>query len=189
MGRSWKAAATAVCALVALGATGTAAQAGGGDGSFSTTTVTAATRSTLSVTLDADPAGRPRTLSQGAAKAPAVLRCDRNPSWSDARGTLHARFNCHHSTINWGYQISPKVRAVITGKVHETGVSWWRNGTRHPKNAGHVVGAGYLFHGTLKPVTHGDHVQFQDHMTFRVNIGGRTGTGSLTWAADVKAKK
>ncbi|MFD7918945.1 hypothetical protein ACFV3R_06965 [Streptomyces sp. NPDC059740] len=124
-----------------------------------------------------------------AAKAPATLRCDRNPSWSDANGTLAARFNCHYSTINWGYRISARVRSVITSSVHESGVSWWRNGHRQPKNAGHVVGASYHFHGTLKPVRHGNHVQFQDYMTFRVRIGGRPGTGSLVWTADVRAKK
>ncbi|MFD7899973.1 hypothetical protein [Streptomyces sp. NPDC059743] len=122
-------------------------------------------------------------------RAPATLRCDKNPSWSDANGTLHARFNCKYSTINWGYKISARVKSFITSKVNERGVSWWNNGKRKPKNAGHVVGKSYHFHGTLKPVRHGDHVQFQDYMTFRVNIGGRTGTGSITWASDVKAKK
>ncbi len=122
-------------------------------------------------------------------KAPATLRCDKNPSWSDAKGTLSARFNCRHSTINWGYKISSGVKAIIIGKVTEQGVSWWNNGKRKPKNAGHVVGKDYHFHGTLKPVKHNDHVQFQDHMTFRVNVGGRPGTGSLAWASDVRAKK
>ncbi|MFZ4238144.1 hypothetical protein ACOZGD_23535 [Streptomyces murinus] len=131
-----------------------------------------------------------RTVRTGAAERPsATLRCDKNPSWSNANGTLAARFNCHHSTINWGFKISARVQSVITGNVHESGVSWWRNGRRMPKNAGHVVGGNYHFHGTLKPVRHADHVQFQDYMTFRVSIGGRPGTGSLTWAADVTAKK
>nr|WSZ99049.1 hypothetical protein OH820_28310 [Streptomyces sp. NBC_00857] len=141
----------------------------------------------LNSARSADAAGGPNAA--GGAKGPATLRCDKNPSWSDSRGTLNARFNCHHNTINWGYKISAQVRAVITGKVTEKGVSWWNNGKRKPNNAGHVVAKNYHFHGTLKPVKHGDHVQFQDHMTFRVNIGGRPGTGTLTWAADVKAKK
>lgn len=122
-------------------------------------------------------------------KGPATLRCDKNPSWTDARGTLSARFNCHHNTINWGYKISAKARAIISGKVTEQGVSWWNSGKRKPKNAGHVVGKSYHFHGTLKPVKHRDHVQFQDYMTFRVNVGGKTGTGSLAWAANLMAKK
>lgn len=127
--------------------------------------------------------------SAGKKKGPAILRCNKNPSWSDSNGTLHARFNCKYNTINWGYRISPQVRSIITGKVNERGVSWWKNGTRMPKNAGHVVDKSYHFHGTLKPVRHGDVVQFQDYMTFRVRIGGRTGTGSITWASNVKAKK
>ncbi|QLI99624.1 hypothetical protein HZZ00_00620 [Streptomyces sp. NEAU-sy36] len=131
------------------------------------------------------------TVAQRAAaeRRSAVLRCDRNPSWSDANGTLAARFNCPYSNINWGFKISARVQSVITSNVNESGVSWWRNGKRMPKNAGHVVGKSYHFHGTLKPVKHGDHVQFQDYMTFRVRIGGRPGTGSLVWAADVTAKK
>lgn len=159
------------------------------------------TTTTLRIKLDRGKRGAPAPrlsraerarLGEGLAvrkKGPAVLRCDKNPSWSDARGTLHARFNCHHSNINWGYRISARVRAVITGPVHEQGVSWWRNGKRMPRNAGHVVGKNYLFHGTLKPVHHGDHVQFQDFMKFRVNVGGKPGTGTLAWAGNVKAKK
>ncbi|WP_030542316.1 hypothetical protein [Streptomyces albus] len=122
-------------------------------------------------------------------RRPAILRCDKNPSWSDANGTLHARFNCRHSTINWGFRISARVQSVITGPVRERGVSWWKNGKAMPRNAGHVVGKNYLFHGTLKPVRHDDVVQFQDYMTFPVRIGGRPGVGTLTWAAAVKAKK
>jgi len=128
----------------------------------------------------------PRTA---VARRSAVLRCDKNPSWSDANGTLAARFNCHYSNINWGFKISARVQSIITGNVNESGVHWWRNGKAMPKNAGHVVGRSYHFHGTLKPVTHGNHVQFQDYMTFPVRIGGRPGIGSLTWAADVTAKK
>lgn len=122
-------------------------------------------------------------------KGPATLRCDKNPSWSDSRGTLHMRFNCRHNTVNWGFRISPRVQSVITGKVAERGASWWRNGKAMPKNAPHVVGKNYLFHGTFKTVRHGDHVQSQDYMKFPVRIGGRPGVGTLTWASSVKAKK
>ncbi|MDI5964972.1 hypothetical protein [Streptantibioticus silvisoli] len=183
---------------------------GGADRDFSATTVTGATHTALRLVLDggrplsaavrariASLLGVPATTAgpmtqrqpSAAARGPAVLRCDKNPSWSDARGTLHARFNCHAHTVNWGYLISARVRAVITGPVTEAGVSWWRDGKRQPKNAGHVVGAGYLFHGTLKPVNHDQHVQFQDYLTFRIEIGGRTGTGSLAWAANTRTKK
>ncbi|MEU4683759.1 hypothetical protein [Streptomyces xinghaiensis] len=141
--------------------------------------------------LSAAPAGArtPAAAPDAKRRGPAVLRCGKNPSWSDANGTLHARFNCRHSTINWGFRISARVRSVITGPVRERGVSWWKNGKAMPRNAGHVVGKNYLFHGTLKPVRHDDVVQFQDHMTFPVRIGGRPGVGTLTWAAAVKARK
>jgi hypothetical protein len=32
-------------------------------------------------------------------------------------------------------------------------------------------------------------VQMQDYMTFRVNVGGSIGTGSITWVSHLKAKK
>jgi hypothetical protein len=179
---------------------------------YAATTTTAGGRTTLRFALDGgaklsradlDRVGAQLGLGKGslravsgsvaqrtaAARRSAVLRCDKNPSWSDANGTLAARFNCHYSTINWGFKISARLQSIITSNVNESGVSWWRNGKRMPKNAGHVVGKSYHFHGTLKPVKHGDHVQFQDYMTFRVRIGGRPGTGSLVWAADVTAKK
>ncbi|MYU07901.1 hypothetical protein GTY81_29350 [Streptomyces sp. SID8366] len=197
---------------VAGAAVSTAAVTDAAGRSYTATTVTGNVRTTLRFTLNGGPklsraewdrigarlglgrgglrAAPDQAARTGTAKRPsATLRCDKNPSWSDANGTLAARFNCHHSTINWGFRISARVRSVITGHVRESGVSWWRNGRRMPKNAGHVVGSGYHFHGTLKPVRHADHVQFQDYMTFRVTIGGRPGTGSLTWAADVTAKK
>jgi hypothetical protein len=133
-------------------------------------------------------AGQSESLT-GQQSGPGTLRCDKNPSWSDSNGTLNARFNCRYSTINWGYKISQRVQSIISGRVVEQGVSWWKNGKRMPRNAGHVTGKNYHFHGTLKPVVHGNNVHFQDYMTFRVNIGGKTGTGSLVWVSNVKAKK
>nr|WP_145489883.1 MULTISPECIES: hypothetical protein [Streptomyces] len=197
---------------VAGAAVSTAAVTDAAGRTYAATTTTGNVRTTLRFTLNGDPklsrveldrVGAQLGLREGSLRAApgraartgtakrgsATLRCDKNPSWSNANGTLAARFNCHYSTVNWGFKISARVQSVITGNVNESGVSWWRNGKRMPKNAGHVVGRSYHFHGTLKPVKHADHVQFQDYMTFRVNIGGRPGTGSLTWAADVTAKK
>ncbi|GLU47849.1 hypothetical protein [Nocardiopsis ansamitocini] len=125
----------------------------------------------------------------GKKKGPFLMKCDKNSKWSDGNGTLNARFNCRSNVINWGYEISTKVRGIITGQVNERGVSWWKNGTRIPKGAPHLVGKNCHFHGTLKPVKSGDVVQFQDYMTFRVRVGGKTGTGSITWASNVKAGK
>lgn len=213
---SWRNATATACAVVAAGtavATGAAAlPAQSSPERASAPAYTAGSNgapSTLRITLDKGLGGHPVKLShsqrkllneltrapaavKGVAAAkrnPYTLRCDKNPTWHDPRGSLSARFNCHHSTINWGFKISHRVKSVITGPVHEQGVSWWRNGKRQPRNAGHVVNKHYHFHGTLKPVRHGDRVQFQDYMKFRVNIGGRPGTGTLTWAADVRAKK
>jgi hypothetical protein len=141
------------------------------------------------ITMLAAPSEAIHNSVGGTSKKPVPVRCNTNPHWSDSNGRLDARFNCKYSNINWGYRISKKVRAIITGPVAEKGVHWWKNGKKMPSNAPHAVGASYHFHGTLKPVKSGDVVQMQDYMTFRVNVGGSTGTGSITWVSHLKAKK
>ncbi|MQS16577.1 hypothetical protein F7Q99_31410 [Streptomyces kaniharaensis] len=111
-----------------------------------------------------------------------VLKCYDNRSWTDARGTFSARHNCAYSNINWGYKISPAMQAVISSPVRETGLRWWRNGKSQPANSPHTVGKSYLFHGTIGPVASWDAIDYQDYMTFSVNVGGRPGRGTLTFA-------
>ncbi|MBV9023897.1 MAG: hypothetical protein JO362_08915 [Streptomycetaceae bacterium] len=168
---------------------------------------------TLRITLDPAPSGSAPTAgktghdqlyvsltsrlaaAQAQTSAPAATRngpyllyCNTNPTYTNAAGTLDARFNCAYSVINWGLRIAPSVQSNITGDVTEHGVWWWKNGVRMPKNSPHPEPKDYIFHGTLKPVRNGDVVQFQDYMTFPVRINGRTGTGTLTWATEVRAK-
>ena len=168
---------------------------------------------TLRITLDAAPSGSATTAAkteqnqlyasltsrlaaaQAQTSAPAathggpyLMYCNTNPTYTGAHGTLDARFNCAYNVINWGFRIAPSVQSNITTEVNERGVSWWKNGMKMPPNAPHIKDKTYIFHGTLNPVRNGDVIQFQDYMTFGVRIGGRTGTGTLTWAEDVRAK-
>ncbi|NEA55591.1 hypothetical protein G3I60_15895 [Streptomyces sp. SID13666] len=112
----------------------------------------------------------------------AVLMCYNNRSFATTNGVFYARHNCTFSNINWGYKISPKVQAIITSTVHETGLRWWKNGKSQPANSNHFVGKSYYFHGTMGPVKSWDGIDFQDYMSFSINIGGRPGFGTLVFA-------
>ncbi|GAA4871026.1 hypothetical protein [Kitasatospora terrestris] len=112
----------------------------------------------------------------------AVLKCRDNRSWTDPRGTFYARHNCPYNNINWGYKISPAVQAIITTSVNEQGLRWWKNGHSQPANSHHVVVKSYLFHGTIGKVASWDAIDYQDYMTFGVQVGGRPGRGTLAFA-------
>ncbi|WP_329400267.1 hypothetical protein [Streptomyces melanogenes] len=133
----------------------------------------------------ADDTATPMRVDPGGGGGRSVLKCYDNRSWSDARGTFMARHNCAYNNINWGYKISPAVRAIISSPVRETGLRWWKNRKSQPANSPHTVGSSYLFHGTLGKVNSWDAVDYQDYMTFSVRIGGRTGRGTLTFAGGV----
>ncbi|MFG2848194.1 hypothetical protein ACGF12_34265 [Kitasatospora sp. NPDC048296] len=111
-----------------------------------------------------------------------ALKCYDNRSWTDARGTFHARHNCAFNNINWGYTIAPSMQAVIAGPVRETGLRWWKNGKSQPANSPHTVGKSYFFHGTIGKVGSWDSIDYQDYMTFPVNVSGRPGKGTITIA-------
>lgn len=123
-------------------------------------------------------------------KSPYQLWCAYpNPHWSDTRGTLYMRYNCRYSNFNWGYKISSAVKAIITSNVNERGARWWKNGHKQPANSSHFVTKNYFFHGTFSPVYNYQLIESQDYMTFRVNIGGRPGTGSILWYGSAEARK
>ncbi len=82
--------------------------------------------------------------------------CHRHPAWGGA-----------NSTIN------------------ERGLAWWRNGTRMPSNTGHIVAPSYHPHGTMAPVYARNHVDFQDYITWRHNVGPG-GTSALTFAGHIQ---
>lgn len=60
-------------------------------------------------------------------------------------------------------------------------MAWWNDSTglKVGQNAPHNVPAGYVFHGTFNPIKKGWYVHYNDSMSFRVNIGGATGTAYL----------
>lgn len=108
-------------------------------------------------------------------------------SFSDKDGTETIRYNCPYNNINWGWQMSQGLQAICSGSVKELGARWFRNGSQQSSNAPHTQGCGYLFHGTFPNVANGDFVDYYDTYTFRVNVGGRTGTAVVQTGGSYQA--
>lgn len=100
---------------------------------------------------------------------------------SDENGRARIERFCDLRQLRWTYRISSQVRAIIVGPVTETGLWYFINGVRQPRNSPHVEPSDYLFHGTMSGVDTGVQVDYQDYLTFRHNIGPG-GTGSITFA-------
>jgi len=111
-------------------------------------------------------------LAQGtAASGPngELLHCNRAYRFSDSNGSFTFQHRCGGTTGPWGYQLSTGLCAIVISGVSESGMAWTRNGRRQ----------GTQFHGTFNPEHDFDVIAYNDHFTFRVEVGGQTGTGNL----------
>lgn len=109
------------------------------------------------------------------------LSCAAGPhAASDTDGTMTPLNNCPYALANWSYRLSTYLQSVTISLVAESGMSWQRNAAAMSRNASHLVPVSYLFHGTFNPVRESDYVSCGDAFTFRVDIGGNTGTATVT---------
>lgn len=115
--------------------------------------------------------------------------CYGSAGFPDSNGTFTEDYRCGSPhDILWSWTMNPSVQSIVTSGVTERGLSFWVNGAFKGQNAPHVESAWYQFHGRMNPIWVGNHhyagnnVDFSDYYTFRVNVGGRTGSGSITLA-------
>jgi hypothetical protein len=123
--------------------------------------------------------------SAAAASSEVTMGCNLIFSASDTNGVVRLERYCGLRQIRWDYTISATARAIIVGAVSETGLWYFINGVRQPRNSPHVVPSDYHLHGTMSGVLSGQYVQYQDYMYFRHNIGPG-GTGSITFAGALR---
>ncbi|OZM77694.1 hypothetical protein CFP66_35220 [Pseudonocardia sp. MH-G8] len=116
---------------------------------------------------------------------PVDMDCGAVFSPADENGRARIERICDRRQLRWTYRISSQVRMIIVGPVTETGLWYFINGVRQPRNSPHVEPSDYLFHGTMSGVDAGVQVDFQDYLTFRHNIGPG-GAGSITFAGSAR---
>jgi hypothetical protein len=121
-------------------------------------------------------------VSGGVVAAPAqtnVIDCNRSYAFGDPNGTYTVQRACSSSVAPWGFKISAPLCGLAISNVTETGMSWTLNGVVKPRQAPHVVGCAYQFHGSYNPVQPPDRVTYSDTFTFRIVASGSTGTARL----------
>ncbi len=77
------------------------------------------------------------------------MSCGAVFSPSDENGRAHIERFCDRRQLRWTYRISQQVRAIIVGPVTETGLWYFIDGVRQPRNSPHVEPSDYLCHGTM----------------------------------------
>lgn len=136
-------------------------------------------RSTVTVSNVGGLSSRSPTVAP-AAPSGALIHCNKGYSFPDSNGTYTIQHACGGTTAPWGFKISSSLCSIAISPVSEQGMDWTRNGVRQPRQAPHpVVPCGYQFHGTYSPARDFDKISYSDTMTFRVSVGGSTGTATL----------
>lgn len=114
-----------------------------------------------------------------AGPAGAFLYCNVLYRFSDGDGSWTFQHKCGGTTGPWGYKLSSGLCSIVISTVHETGMAWVRNGKREPRQSPHTEGCGYQFHGNYNPDHDYDFISYSDTFTFRVDVGGETGSGDV----------
>jgi hypothetical protein len=110
-----------------------------------------------------------------------LLYCNRFYRFTDSNGSFTFQHACRGTTGPWGYQLSTGLCAIVVSGVAEpSGMAWTRNGVRQGNQAPHPPKfCRYQFHGNFNPEHDFDVIAYNDHFTFRVNVGGHTGSADL----------
>ena len=143
--------------------------------------MTAATATVVRSALALPPAV-PQSSQVTAASGPngQLLYCNRFYRFTDSNGSFTFQHACRGTTGPWGYQLGVGLCSIVVSGVSESGMAWTRNGRRQGNQAPHPNKfCRYQFHGNFNPEHDFDIIAYNDHFTFRVNIGGQTGTANL----------
>jgi hypothetical protein len=123
----------------------------------------------------------PETSAGIAAAGPkgAFLYCNVLYRFSDGDGTFTFQHKCGGTTGPWGYKLISGLCSIVISDVKESGMAWTRNGKKQGNMKGHLEYCGYQLHGNFNPDHDYDFITYSDNMTFRVEVGGQTGSGDV----------
>jgi hypothetical protein len=110
----------------------------------------------------------------------AFLYCNVLYRFSDADGTFSFQHKCGGTTGPWGYKLSAGLCAITISEVHEPGMEWVRNGKKQGRQHDHNYPCTEQFHGTFNPDHDYDFISYSDSFTFRIDVGGQTGSADVT---------
>jgi len=125
---------------------------------------------------------KPHTLVQlpdGGGDYPVVKCSDPQRRFDDRNGRFDVRYQCGINAVNWGFLVSRKLVGIADGPMEESGVAWHTATKFLGKNRNHHVPVDYWLHGTQRGISNNDILHWYDTITFRVNVGGNTGTAHL----------
>lgn len=109
----------------------------------------------------------------------ALIHCNKAYLYTDQDGTYSIQHACAGTTAPWGYRFSAAFCSIERGNIHESGMTWTRNGVVQGMQAFHDYGCSTVsdqFHGTYNPVRDYDKVTYKDIFTFLI----QGGSGKLT---------
>lgn len=133
-----------------------------------------------------------RKLARDIAAASPEITVQQDQIWDsgtitsiDSNGTHRIYRNASLRQLRWDYRIGYAVQAIIVGTINERGLDYWINGQSQPRNQQHLyIPKDYWMHGTMSGVDRGEHVDYQDYISFRHNVNGG-GFGHIAWAGSV----
>jgi hypothetical protein len=101
-------------------------------------------------------------------------------AWADENASFSYQKARGVNAAPWGFKLLPWLRSATISPVTESGFAWYsRAAANYGQNASHVVPADYHVHGTMNPIRPGWYVRYSDDLTFRIAVGGGTGTAHL----------
>lgn len=117
----------------------------------------------------------PPTGSNGYAN----FHCNDNLQRTDSDGTFGAHRTCGESSTSWYWEMAPQLVAICSSLATEDGMEYSIDAVKVNKSSPHVEPCAYLFHGTWHGTNFHDYLWYADFVTFRVQVGGETGTAEV----------
>lgn len=120
-----------------------------------------------------------KTASAAASGGDLAVHCNQYYAPTDANGTFTIQHACKGTTAPWSFRASAAACSGAVTTAFEPGMSWEYNGIRQGEQKDHTEACRYTFHGTFNPATDYSLITYQDSLTYKVLINGKSGTALI----------